>query len=208
MSSSLSAPGPVAGLVPSQIHLKGIHVSTLSPKQVFIKHFVVSSTNADKLQPVFASASIELEQMNHTVSLKFVSSEEDPSPSLAREALPFWSDFEEDQTAGPGTVKTSAFLFWEGRGNQNRALAKERDENVKRVLVNLCIPPATQRLDIDAKWRALASVIGSLCRSAFPNLDPKESALIVHQGFERYHNDEAFLVERPLQTYKLLNFNL
>ncbi len=60
-------------------------------------------------------------------------------------------------------------------------------EEVEEVLVNLDVPES------NSKWVSLCYPIGDACRIVFPNMNPTNSALIVHAGFKRYHNDEALI---------------
>lgn len=65
-------------------------------------------------------------------------------------------------------------------------------EEVKRVLVNITVPP----LDHDdvpekARWVGLSAIIGDVCKDIFANMDPCKSSLIVHSGLERFHNDRS-----------------
>ncbi len=203
MSMTLHTSKPVTGLAspPSHSTLTLRFASALSPKTVATKHFVASATSVAKLESVFATASLEFEQMNTVASVKFVFSEEDPCPSLSGKPISkLLGCYQGNLTASSqANYVGDSISFWKGENvHVNDALLKAREENVKQVIVNLYIPLATNVPVSDAAWSHLIQAVGTICRAAFPNMDPKESALIIHRGSERYHKDEAFLINPHL----------
>ncbi len=131
---------------------------------------------------VYARAKLELPAAGKVVSLKFVS-----------QSKPF------DNTGQPWDK-----LMQQPEAESSRIAIEVRAinaphrvlEEIKEVLVNLDIPES------NLKWVSLCYPIGEICRMIFPNLNAANSALIVHEGFKRYHNDEALLSSECLMRLK------